>query len=285
MKISHLFSLICLSGTLFLNSHSTLAQEPESEEQPPLETRERLAAFSPNGRYYIYLESYPEPLTKIPKAYLQIVRTDKNKCVEKGCIETDLTDDFSGKALWFAEEDMLQKTRELREELNVNRQFKKGLELEILEQKNLDKGLDRTVAKFNSKGDNIIIFLQQRHIKSVVNNGRGDIDRSALRLVAFFDYRRLTLGSLYEFKEGVSRFAIREIYLSPDKKTIVVLLDMFKPTIEGEVKTTLVQSFPIEKKVVIKKIEKDPKDKDKTNKPEDTQKKPEEPPKEPPKQP
>ncbi len=238
------FLSIGLTSTILFSSVTLAQSEPQI-----LKTQERLAAFSADSKHYIYLESYQQPLTEIPKAYLQIFQVDKNVCVPKGCTTTDLGDDFAGKNNKLAEDNLLNQTEELREELDLSRYLKTGINLPIISDQNIDKkGLDRVIVKLNEKGENLILFLQQRQIKSIVqNNGRADISRSSMRLIAFFNYRRLTLGSLYDFKEGVSKFNIREVYLSPDRQKIVVLLNMMRPTAEGEVQTTLVQSFPLVK--------------------------------------
>lgn len=235
------FLSIGLTSTILFSSVTLAQSEPQI-----LKTQARLAAFSADSKHYIYLESYQQPITEIPKAYLQIFQVDKNVCVPKGCVSTDLGDDFAGKNLKVAEDNLLNQTEELRDELDLSRYLKTGISLPIISAKNIDKkGLDRVIVKLNEKGDNLILFLQQRQIKSIVQNGRSDISRSSMRLIAFFNYRRLTLGSLYDFKEGVSKFNIREVYLSPDRQKIVVLLNMMRPTAEGEVQTTLVQSFPL----------------------------------------
>jgi hypothetical protein len=66
-----------------------------------------------------------------------------------------------------------------------------------------------------------------------------------MQLVINYKFRKLSLGDLENYREAVQKYSIREVRLSPDRRNVVVLIDMTKPTYEGVVQTTLVQSFPI----------------------------------------
>ena len=49
----------------------------------------RLSGFSPDSRYYVYLESFQNPVTEVPTAKIQIIEVANNSCVRNGCLKTD----------------------------------------------------------------------------------------------------------------------------------------------------------------------------------------------------
>jgi hypothetical protein len=66
-----------------------------------------------------------------------------------------------------------------------------------------------------------------------------------MRLVINYNNRRLTIGDLNNYRDAVKKYSIREVRLSPNKRYVVVLMDMTQPTYEGVLQTTFVQSFPL----------------------------------------
>jgi len=92
----------------------------------------------------------------------------------------------------------------------------------------------------------IQISLQQRY-RSLVSPGRDvTTEQSSMRLLIDYNYRRITLGDLSNYRDAVKIYSIREVRLSPNGRNIVVLIDQTQATYEGVLQTTVVQSFPLE---------------------------------------
>jgi len=91
----------------------------------------RLSGFSPDSRYYIYLESSRNPVTEVPTAQIQIIDVEKNSCVSDGCQKTEYDRSSSNISNQAAENELLSKTLPLRKALKLN-QLKVGIPLPIV---------------------------------------------------------------------------------------------------------------------------------------------------------
>jgi hypothetical protein len=264
-------------------------------------TSRRLSGFSPDSRYYIYLESSRNSVTDVPTAQVQIVDVATNSCVKNGCLKTDYDHSSSNLSPQAAEDDLLKKTSQLRRDLRLN-QLKVGIQLPIISRSTHlgsgpppaplsgrgkkptspgareqtareslppiplsplpppttnspawgQSGVDPTKpdkteiveSRLNNKP--LQLRLEQKYIPSTFSRrGFGDVERSSMRLVINYDYRKLSLGDLDNYREAVQEYSIREVRLSPDGRNLVALIDMTQPTYEGVLLTTFVQSFPL----------------------------------------
>lgn len=202
----------------------------------------RLAGFSPDNQYYIYLESYRDSVTEVPKAHLQIINIPKNSCVRNGCLQTDYAQDADNLSNQAAENDLLEDTLTIRQDLGLNR-LKVGIQLPVLSQ--TDSGDDGETVTFRLNNQPLQLQLEQRLIPSVLSGGTSPVARASMRLIIRYNNQRLTLGNLNHYRDAVRGYHIREVRLSPNRSNLVVLLDMLQPTHEDLVKTTLVQSFSL----------------------------------------
>jgi predicted secreted protein len=207
-------------------------------------TTKRLAGFSPDGSHYIYLESYRDTGPEIPLALMQIVDVRTNSCVENGCVNTEYGKDSSQLPIKAAEDDLLKRTLFLRQTFKLT-YLKVGIKLPTLAHFREEDGTETVFAPLNSRGSILQVRLQQKNIPSIVRGGSDNVDRASMSLQVTANYRKLTLGSLDNFREPVLKYSIRELRLSPNKDGVVVLIDMTKNTFDGVLQTTLVQSFPL----------------------------------------
>lgn len=233
MKIASLVSpAIAASVILFLNPALAAV----------LNTSVRLAGFSPDNLHYIYLESYRDSVTEVPTAHLQIINIPNNSCVRKGCLRTGYDRDAYSLSNQAAENELLQDTLAIRQDLGLNR-LKVGIKLPVID--SIRQSDDIETVTFRLKNQPLQIRLEQRRIPSLLSGGTSPVARASMRLIINYQNQRLTLGNLNNYRDAVKSYGIREVRLSPNGNNIVVLLDMFQPTHEDIVKTTLVQSFSL----------------------------------------
>jgi predicted secreted protein len=238
MKRFFLFSLSCAAFAFSLFDSVALADV--------FKASKRLAGFSPDSRYYIYLESYQNSVTEVPTAQIQIIDLRTNSCVKDGCLKTEYDRSDSNLTNRAAEDDLLKRTLPIRQALKLT-QLKVGIQLPIISHSSKpDATQTETVqVRLPNETQPLQIFLQQRSIPSFSPGGASSVDRAAMRLVLIYNSRRLTLGDLNNYREAVQKYAIREVRLSPDGSNVVILMDMTQPTYEGVWQTTLLQSFRI----------------------------------------
>jgi predicted secreted protein len=236
MKRYWLFFLAIATSTLLFDLQGLAAVFKASR---------RLSGFSPDSRYYIYLESSRNPVTEVPTAQIQIIDVEKNSCISDGCQKTEYDRSSSNISNQAAENDLLTKTSPLRQALKLN-QLKVGIPLPIVARSISPARTEAVQVRLDKQKQPIQISLQQRY-RSLVSPG-GDVttEQSSMRLLIDYNYRRLTLGDLSNYRDAVKKYSIREVRLSPNGRNIVVLIDQTQATYEGVLQTTVVQSFPLE---------------------------------------
>lgn len=207
-------------------------------------TSRRLSGFSTDSRHYIYLESSRNSVTEVPTAQIQIVDVVTNACVKDGCIKTEYDRSSSNLSNQVAEDDLLKKTLLLRQTLQLT-QLKVGLQLPIISHSIKPDKSETVQVRLNNQKQPLQIRMQQKYLPPVSAGGYVGVERAAMKLVITYNYRQLTLGDLNNYREAVQKYSIRDVRLSPNRKNVVVLIDMDQPTYEGLLQTTLVQSFPL----------------------------------------
>ncbi|HEY9730230.1 MAG TPA: DUF2259 domain-containing protein [Chroococcales cyanobacterium] len=205
----------------------------------------RLSGFSPDSRHYIYLESSRNPVTEVPTATIQIIDVAKNSCVSDGCLETEYDRSSSNLSNRAAEDELLGKTLPIRRELKLN-QLKVGIPLPISVRSISPAKTETVQVRLQNQKQPLQISLQQKYRSSVAPGGSVTTEQSSMRLLIDYNYRRLTLGDLSNYRDTVKKYSIREVRLSPNGRNIVVLIEQTQATYEGVLQTTLVQSFPLE---------------------------------------
>ncbi|MGB7443408.1 MAG: DUF2259 domain-containing protein [Coleofasciculaceae cyanobacterium] len=236
MKRFSLFPLLATVGVVLISNSESLATV--------LKASSRLAGFSSDSSHYIYLESYRNPITTVPTAKMQIIKVANNSCVSNGCLATDYNTSASDLTNKEAEDDLLTRTVRIRQRLGLN-QLKLGLKLPVINRSVEADGTEIVQVLVSTEKEPLEIRLEQDYIPSILSGGTSNVDRASLRLITNYDYRKLTVGNLKDYRETVRKYSIREVRLSPDRQNIVVLLDMYKATYNASWQTTLVQSFPI----------------------------------------
>jgi Predicted secreted protein (DUF2259) len=244
MKRSPLFVLPVAASIILLFNPEGLATA--------FKASHRMSGFSIDNSHYIYLESYRNSVTEVPTAQIEIINIENNSCVRDGCLETEYDRTAYSLTNKAAEDDLLNKTSTIRHDLGLNR-LKVGIQLPIIERKinkdyPISSGIDRseTVSfRLNNPGEPLYIRLDQKYIPSALSGGSSGAARASMRLVVNYNYYRLTLGDLNNYRDAVTNYSIREVRLSPNRDNVVVLIDMTQPMEEGEIQTTFVQSFPL----------------------------------------
>ena len=204
----------------------------------------RLSGFSPDSRYYVYLESFRNFVTEVPKAQIQIVDVATSSCVRNGCLKTEYDNSASNLTNKAAEDDLLNKTSVLRYDLKLTL-LKVGIRLPMIARERNADSSETYKFLVNDPKQPMQITLKQKYIPAVKPGGSFETERASMQLVIDYKYRKLSLGDLDNYREAVQKYSIREVRLSPNRRNVVVLIDMTQPTYEGVVQTTLVHSFPI----------------------------------------
>jgi len=236
MKAVSLFSLTLAASALFLSSSTASAES--------LRATRRLSGFSPDNNHYIYLESYRNPVSDLPEAKLQIVNVLNNACVERGCLESEYTQDSPQVSSKTAEDDLLKKSGVVRQTLGLTR-LKVGTRLPLVFRAKEPDGTEVVKVILKQPDQVLQLRLIQESVPSVLRKGNADLDRASMRLEATYNYLKRTLGYLYNHQEGVQKYSVREVRLSPNRRNVVVLIDATKQTWQGVVQTTYVQAFPL----------------------------------------
>ncbi len=204
----------------------------------------RLSGFSPDSRYYVYLESFRNFVTEVPKAQIQIVDVATSSCVRNGCLKTEYDNSASNLTNKAAEDDLLNKTSVLRYDLKLTL-LKVGIRLPMIARERNADSSETYKFLVNDPKQPMQITLKHKYIPAVKPGGSFETERASMQLVIDYKYRKLSLGDLDNYREAVQKYSIREVRLSPNRRNVVVLIDMTQPTYEGVVQTTLVHSFPI----------------------------------------
>ncbi|MEG3975463.1 DUF2259 domain-containing protein [Microcoleus sp. herbarium8] len=196
----------------------------------------RMSGFSADSNYYLYLESSRDTGAGIPKAELQIIRVAANSCIKNGCIETKYGEPDSNKSTNMAENDLLKKSWNNRQTLKLTPP-QAGTKLNIISRTPGANGSQTVAVKVN-RSKLLQIRLEQRKKNASVGK-----ESAAMRLVINHNGRQRVLGTLNNFQDWVLSYSIREVRLSPNGRSVVVLVDKTERTFEGVLKTTFVQGF------------------------------------------
>lgn len=206
-------------------------------------TTQHFSGFSSDNRNYLHLESYREPSTSVPQAQIQIIDIYQNSCVKNGCLHSQNSRDAINQTQKETAESLYQKTWVLRQTHYLNN-LRSGTRLPLAARKvNPNKTETFTFRLPNRKL--ITVNVQQNYIPSTLYGGTSDVDKASLQLEINSNQKTLTLGSLYDYRDAILKYEIREARLAPDGKSIVLLINANKQSVSGIVKTTLVQSFPV----------------------------------------
>jgi len=236
MKRFSLFSILFLASAFLLLDSQVWATV--------LQMSRRLSGFSLDSNHYIYLESAQNPVTKVPTAKIQILNVDTNSCVSNGCLETDYDRSAANLSAKDAEDNLLSQTTQIRQNLGLN-QLKLGRRLPNIYRSVEPEGTEIKKFLVSTQTEPLQIRLEQNYIPSVLSGGTSDVDRASMRLVINYNYRQLTLGKLNNYREAVRKYSIREVRLSPDGNSAVVLINANEATYNADLQTTLVYSFPL----------------------------------------
>ncbi|WP_181357649.1 DUF2259 domain-containing protein [Stenomitos frigidus] len=203
------------------------------ERTPTFRATPRMAGFSPDGNYFIYLESSRDTGAGVPKSMLQLVDVASNRCVENGCIETRYSEKEAEMKTAEAETDLLKQTWKTRQDLNLTPPVA-GTEIPILSRSRAVDGSETVTVRLQNNQP-LTLHLQQKR----------RADKASMQLGVTYDGQQRSLDSLNNFRDNVLDYSIRQVTLSPDGKRVAVLITTTKPTFEGTLGTTIVQGFAL----------------------------------------
>ena len=207
---------------------------------PTYRAEPRMAGFSSDGNYYIYLESSRDTGAGIPRSSLQVVDIASNNCVAKGCIETRYQESDAPLEIKAAEDTLLQQTWKIRQDLKLTPPAT-GTELPILSRSRTADGTETVNVRLNNR-DQLRLQLRQRR---KVAEGASQLEQAAMQLEVSYNGQRRSLDSLSNFRNFVLDYSIRTVKVSPDGEQVAVLITATKPTFEGTLGTTLVLGFDL----------------------------------------
>jgi predicted secreted protein len=200
-----------------------------------------MAGFSADGSHFMYLESSRDTGAGIPKSTLQVVNIAANHCVQDGCKQTQYGEADAGLEMAVAENSLLQLTWNLRQALQLTPPAP-GTKLAIVSRSHTLDGTETVTARLNNSNQVLKLRLRQQQLGSM---DQGNI-RTAMQLEVNDNGQWRSLDSLNHYREWVLGYSIRELRLSPDGQTVVVLVTATKPTFEGTLGTTLIQGFELQ---------------------------------------
>lgn len=200
------------------------------ERTPTFRATPRMTGFSPDGNYFIYLESSQDTGAGIPKSVLQLVKLDSNRCVADACVETHYSEKEAGMKMSEAESELLKRTWKVRQDLNLTPPVA-GIDIPIVSRSRAADGSETVTIRLNNR--DLQLHLQQKSAQ----------DKASMQLRVSYDGQQRSLDSLNNFRDNVLDYSIHKVKLSPDGKRVAVLITATKPTFEGTLGTTLVQGF------------------------------------------
>jgi predicted secreted protein len=199
-----------------------------------------MAGFSPNGNYYVYLESSRDTGAGVPSLSLQVINLDSNACVQDGCVQTDYSEPNANLSLATVERDLLKRTWKLRKDLNLTSPVSGDVVL-VRSRSRTEDGSETITGSLPKTNTPLQLHLRQKRI----SDGKASSYRAAMQLEVLYNGQRRSLDSLDNFRDWVLDYSIREVKLSPQGDRIVILMTALKPTFEGTLATTVVQGFEL----------------------------------------
>ena len=203
------------------------------ERTPTFRATPRMAGFSPDGNYFIYLESARDTGAGVPKSMLQLVDVATNRCVENGCVETRYDEKEAQMKTAEAETALLKQTWKVRQDLNLTPPIA-GTDVPILSRSRAVDGSETVTIRLRDSQP-LKLHLQQKR----------STDKASMQLGVTYDGQQRSIDSLNHFRDNVVDYSIRQVTLSPDGKRVAVLITATKPTFEGTLGTTIVQGFAL----------------------------------------
>lgn len=207
------------------------------------QTQQRSAGFSPDGQYFLNLESWRDQGAGIPHAALQIVNLSENTCVAAGCLRTQFTETQAGQSVESAENDLLQKTQPLRQDLQLTAPVPGEL-LPVISRSRATDGTETVTVQMQNKQP-LSLTLKQKRILSTMAGGQAEKDQAAMQLEVRYAGKTQTLGSLDQMQDWMVDFSIREVRQSSTGDTIAILITGAERAFEGTLGRTIVQGVKL----------------------------------------
>lgn len=207
------------------------------------QTQQRQAGFSADGQHFIHLESWRDTGAGIPHAAMQVVNLATNTCVANGCVRTRLSEAQAGQSIATAENDLLNKTQQLRRELNIAAPVP-GQTLPVVARSRTADGTETVTVRLQNNQP-LQLTLKQKQVKSALSGGTAEKDQAAMKIAVSHNGQTRSLGSFNQMYDWMLDFSIREVQQSPDGKTLAILVTGAERAFEGTLGITMVQGLAL----------------------------------------
>jgi predicted secreted protein len=221
----------------------TIAQAPTAPKIATFQTQQRSAGFSPDGQHFLNLESWRDQGAGIPHAALQIVNLADNTCVASGCLRTQFTEAQAGQSIESAENNLLQKTQQLRQDLQLAAPTP-GEPLPVISRSRTADGTESVTVRLQNNQP-LSLTLKQKRVLSGMAGGQAEKDQAAMQLEVRYAGKTQTLGSLDQMQDWMMDFSIREVRQAPTGDTIAILITGAERAFEGTLGRTIVQGIKL----------------------------------------
>jgi len=194
-----------------------------------------MLGFSSNSQFFILAESVVEDGSGIPRAKIIIADVATNQCVQGGCLES--TSSPNGDTEQDALQQIYQKTWTLRKELGLTPPQSGYLANGPF------FGEDDNTAHYSYNDQKIYVTLLQKTVP-----GEDDFNQKAAIQMTMStsnetgQHVKKVLDSLNNYRENAQKYQLGRLYVSPDRKSVAILVHVFYRGFEGYDIRTIVQS-------------------------------------------
>jgi len=198
-----------------------------------------MLGFSSNSQFFVLAESVVEDGSGIPRAKIIIADVATNHCVQGGCLESRGSDNGGD-----TEQDALQKiyqqTWPLRQKLGLTPPQTGYLANGPF------FGEDDNTAHYSYNDRKIYVTLLQKTVP-----GEDDFHQKAAVQITINTSNETShhvekvLDSLNNYRENAQKYQLGRIYVSPDRKSVAILVHVFYRGFEGYDIRTIVQTVQL----------------------------------------
>ncbi|MDM8557257.1 DUF2259 domain-containing protein [Candidatus Parabeggiatoa sp. HSG14] len=193
-----------------------------------------MLGFSSDSQFFVLIESVIEDGSGIPTAKIIIADIATNECVRSGCFSKEGSEEEDDELQVLSK--VYQKTWKLRKKLKltpprIGYQAKGPL---------FDK--ERKTNYYVYDNQKIYVDMQQKTMPGPDEFYEKAAVQLTVSSVSKKDKVKKVLDSLSNYRQGVQKYELGNLYVSPDKKSIAILVRVFYLGFEGADIRTIVQT-------------------------------------------
>jgi predicted secreted protein len=185
-----------------------------------------MLGFSANSKYFVIVESVTEAGSGIARAKLMVKNVATNQCVRGGCLFA------SGSEKNLGTEKML-----------LRQVYRKTWKIRKNRQLTPPRGGYRAEGPFFEEDCNSAYYLYDNQ-KIVVRMQQKSSwpQKASVQLEVSVGNLKKKLDSLDNYREDAQKYQLGYLFVSPNKRSLVILVYVFYQAIEGQELTTIVQT-------------------------------------------